>query len=249
MKKSKTMAVSVVIATATMAAVLPVCFQTAGASTSACGRSCTSPSNESAGTGEALTVSGSSVVMATASTTNSAQDWAPVAEGSVTAAVGAGVVSGKLGMLYGTDTLVEYQYAPDGVPSGQCLANTSTDPGNNSAYNVPTLTVVLARCGVTAQSLWIIDQTNAANGYLDLINAGYAAAFTYLAPNGAGADTLTSPFAEPAVLTVNSSGTVVLAPLSQIGQVVSSTQLWANYLSSAQSALAQKIAKSGAAGS
>jgi hypothetical protein len=46
---------------------------------------------------------------------------------------------------------------------------------------VPTLTVVLAQCGLTAQNLWIVDASNEANGYVDLINAGYEGLYTYLA--------------------------------------------------------------------
>jgi hypothetical protein len=110
------------------------------------------------------------------------------------------------------------------------------------------LTVVLAQCGITAQSLWILDGDNEANGYVDLINAGYEASSTYAVPtpdddnNVTDNDNnLTSPFAEPAVLTVNSSGKVVLAPLSELGGVVSSSQMWADWSSPAQSELRAKV--------
>jgi hypothetical protein len=251
MKISKT-AVSVAVVGAIAAAVLPVSLQSAGASTTACGTWCTSPSNQSAGTGEVLTVSGSSIVMAAASTTNSAQDWTAEGEGEVSTAVTAGVLSGKLDMQYSGDTLLEYQYAPNGVPSGQCLADNSNDPtiGNDSSpIYTPTLTVVLAQCGVTAQSLWIVDQNNEANGYVDLINAGYETSYSYLASNSSVFLPLTSPYAEPAVLTVNSSGKVVLAQLSEIGQTASPTQMWENFLAPSQSSLAQKIAKASTVGS
>ncbi len=46
------------------------------------------------------------------------------------------------------------------------------------------------------------------------------------------------------MLTVNGSGKVVLAPLSEIGGVVSATQMWANWASPAQPALRAKVAKS-----
>jgi len=209
----------------------------AGASTTACGGSCTSPSVQSAGTAEVLTVSGSSVTMTAASSSNSAQDWTPELEGDVANAVAAGVLSPKLNMLYSTDQLVEFQTAPNGLPSDKCLANTSTDPGNDSPFNVPTLTVVLAQCGITAASLWIVDASNETNGYVDLINAGYATAFSYLAANSGTADNLASPFAEPAVLTVNSSNQVVLAFLSELGGVVSPTQMWAAWSAPVQAAL------------
>jgi hypothetical protein len=109
---------------------------------------------------------------------------------------------------------------------------------------VPTLTVVLAKCGITAQSLWIVDPNNQVNGYADLINAGWESTYTYGAETSSDFDDLTSPFAEPAVLTVNSSGDVVLAPLSEIGGVVSPTQMWTAFTSADQSALRAKIEKS-----
>jgi hypothetical protein len=221
--------------------------RSAGASTTACGSSCTSPSVQSVGTGEVLTVSGSNVVMSAASTSNSAQDWTVEAIGTVDDAALYGVVSGKLQLQYGEGQLLEFQYAPDGVPSDQCLANTSSDVppiGGTEDWFVPTLTVVLAKCGITAQSLWIVDPNNQVNGYADLINAGWESTYTYGAETSSDFDDLTSPFAEPAVLTVNSSGDVVLAPLSEIGGVVSPTQMWTAFTSADQSALRAKIEKS-----
>ncbi len=238
-------------------AVVPVTLLStwsAGASTAACGSPCTSPSSESLGSGEALTVSGSSVVMATASTSDSTQDWTTEAEGTVANAVSAGVVSARLDMQYSTDTLVEFQYAPDGDPSDKCLANTASDAvptGDTPVWYAPTLTVVLGPCGITAQSLWIIDQdtlVNSSNGYTDLINAGYATSYTYDTP--VAANDFTSPFAEPEVLTVGSasgsggSDDVVLAPLSEIGGVVSAAQMWTAFTAADQSALRAQIDKS-----
>jgi hypothetical protein len=211
----------------------------AGASTTACGSSCTSPSVESVGTGQVLTASGTSVTMSAASGTSSGQDWTPEQEGDVANAIAAGVLSPKLNMLYSTDQLVEFQTAPNGVPSDQCIADnftSTTSLGGSLQWDTPTLTVVLAQCGVTAASLWIVDANNEANGYVDLINAGYAASFSFLAQNTAAFDNLTSPFAEPAVLTVNSSGKLVLAPLSELGGVVSPTQMWTAWSAPAQAA-------------
>jgi len=251
-KISKKATVSVAAAAAIAAGLIPLSLESAGASTTACGSWCASPSNESAVTANTLTVSGSSVVMAAASTTNSAQDWTPENEGPVSTAVTAGVLPGKLDMLYSGDTLLEYQYAPNGVPSGQCIADGDSDASINAyipPVYLPTLTVVLTQCGVTAASLWIVDGTNEANGYVDLINAGWESAYTYLASTANNDDPITSPFAEPAVLTVNSSGKVVLAQLSQIGQTVSPTQMWQDFLSPSQSSLAEKIAKASTVGS
>lgn len=229
------------VAAAVIAAAIPgsLLALSAGASTTACGSSCTSPYNQSLGTGKELAVSGFGVVMAAASTTNSAEDWTVEAEGPVSAAVSAGVLSPKLNMLYSGDSLVEYQYAPNGVPSDRCLADATGI--TTSSAEAPTLTVVLAQCGITAQTLWILDAPGS-NGYLDLINAGYAASYAYIIPESYST-LFTNPFAEPAVLTVNSGGGVVLAPLSELGGVVSPTQMWANWSAPAQAALRAKVAK------
>ena len=216
----------------------------AGASTTACGGSCTSPSVQSVGTGQVLTVSGTSVTMSAASTTSSGQDWTPQQEGDVANAVAAGVLSARLNMLYSTDQIVEFEYAPSGVPSGQCLADSytgTTITGSQSEFNVPNLSVVMAQCGVTAASVWIVDASNEANGYVDLINAGYEATYSYLAQNVGTFANFASPFAEPAVLTVNSSGKVVLTLLSELGGVVSPTQMWAAWSAPAQAALRTKV--------
>jgi hypothetical protein len=211
----------------------------AGASTTACGGSCTSPSVQSVGTGQVLTASGTSVTMAAASGSSSGQDWTPEQEGDVANAVAAGVLPPKLNLLYSTDPLVEFQTAPNGVPSDQCLADSFTTPigAGASPFFLPNLSVVTAQCGITAATLWIVDASNEANGYTDLINAGYEAGFSYLAPSSTTSENVTSPFAEPAVLTVNSSGKVVLAFLSQLGSTVSPTQMWTAWSAPAQAAL------------
>jgi hypothetical protein len=210
----------------------------AGASTTACGSSCTSPSVQSAGT--VLTVSGSSVTDSAANSSSSTQDWTPEQEGDVANAVAAGVLPAKLNMLYSTDQLVEFEYVPGGTPSDQCLADsdtTTTITGSQSPFNDPNLSVVLAQCGITAASLWIVDASNEANGFVDLINAGYETVFSYMAQNSAAVSNLTGPFAEPEVLTVNTSGKLALSFLNELGGVVSPTQMWSAWSAPAQAAL------------
>jgi hypothetical protein len=209
----------------------------AGASTTACGSSCTSPSNQSTGT--VLAVSGGSVTLSAANTTSSSQDWTPEQDGDVANAVAAGVLAPKLNMLYSTDPVIEFQTAPNGVPSDNCLADLFTTPlgAGSLPYFAPNLTVGTAQCGITAATLWIVDASNEANGFTDLINAGYEAAFSFGAPDNSTAENITSPFAEPVVLTVNSSGKVVLAPLSQLGATVAPTQMWTAWSAPAQAFL------------
>jgi hypothetical protein len=251
MRMSKTAIVSLAIGAVMVAAFVPASLPPAGASTTACGSRCTSPSNELLGTGQVLAVANlknGTVDMAAASSSNSAEDWSPLQEGSVTLAAQAGVVSARLDMNYSGDTLMEYQYAPNGTPSDDCLAD-----GYQLASpdNLPTTSVTLATCGTTAATLWILDG-NGTNGYIDLINAGYEAAYEYLAPDSVpGAITPTpayaSPFAEPAVLTASNSGDLTLAPLSEIGGVVSPSQDWANWSAPGQAQLRQAVERSAAA--
>jgi hypothetical protein len=242
MKMSKAAKVYLAVAAVIVAASVPAGLLTAGASTAsttACGSACTSPSVESLGTGEELAVSGSNVVMSAASTSNSAEDWTLMSESEVAVAVQAGVVSARLLMNYQYDTLVEFQYVPDGVPSDKCLADSTL--GTAAA---PTLTVGVAQCGITAQTLWIVDSSNySSNGYVDLINAGYETAYSYPIPGEASDTGITNAFAEPYVLAVNSSSDVVLAPLSELGGVVSPSQMWTDYTSASQSALRAKLDK------
>jgi hypothetical protein len=246
MKMSKRAKVCLAIAAvmAMVAVGVPAVLVSAGASTSAeasttaCGSSCTSPSVESLGSGEVLTTSGSSVSMSAASSSNSGQDWTVEAEGNVTAGNDAGIVSSKLMLNYQNSNLVEFQYAPNGVPSNKCLAENLPSSSELLTTTVP---VGLLQCGVSTATLWIVDQGNALSQYDDLISA-----------NGIGSCvtttitvcSLTNAFAEPGVLTVSSSGAVSVTPLSEIGGVISPGQAWTAYTAPDQSALRAAIKKS-----
>jgi hypothetical protein len=239
--------------TAVAAGAVTASLPAAVASTTACGTWCTSPYVGSQGTGEALTVSGNNVVMETASTTNTAQGWTVESENTVSNDAEFGVISDKWAMNFGSSDIYEFQYAPGGIPSDKCLADASSTEENSLAEYQPMLTVTLSQCGTTAATLWAADQNtldSESNGSTDLVNLGYEASYTFLAPNTDGDDSLTSQYAEPAVLTVTGTCTgsgsgcsVVLAPLSEIGGTVSATQLWGNYISPAQAEL-KKNAKS-----
>jgi hypothetical protein len=217
----------------------------AGASTAACGSACTSPSVLSLGTGQELTVSGSTVEMAAASSSNTGQDWTPEFYGQVSTAVQEGILPNRLMLNYSAGSLFELQYAPAGLPSNKCLADSYTGSSildEDPPFNDPNLSVVLAQCGITLATLWIVDPNINDNGYSDLINAGYQSTYSYGAENNdVDVPNLATPFAEPAVLTVNSSDQVVLAYLSEIGGVVSSSQLWTSWTSPAQAAVRKAI--------
>jgi hypothetical protein len=239
-KVSKKAAVYCAVVAATTAALVPLSLQSAGAATTACGSACVSPYNELEGTGEALAVSGNNVVLAAASTTSSAEDWTAVVEGEVSAAVGADVVNSKLAYNYGSDSMIELQYAPNGVPSDQCMAT----PSNMMNIATTTPTLILAQCGINATTLWIQDQTNASGGYDDLINANGLITCTNV-PTGTEPETctVTNAYAEGAALTANGSK-VEIAALSEVGTVVSQSQMWADFLSPSQSSALKKAATS-----
>jgi hypothetical protein len=204
-------------------------IQSASASTAACGDECSSPSNESLGSGEVLTVSGSNVEMAAASTTSSAQDWIPENEGSVSDAVNYQLISSKYAWQYSGDSVYEYQYAPDGVSSGQCLAANDTTYSTDAGLGDDTqdISVMLYPCGTSTETLWILDATGVSNGYEDLINADQEGTCT-----ASGDCSLNTPFSNPAVLTV-SGKQLVVAPITSTSGVVSATQSWANYTTAA----------------
>jgi hypothetical protein len=268
-KKPKAyLTVAAVIAALALPAGLVGASAPAGASTAACGDPCTSLSVQSEGTTEYLTVSGSSssgytVGLATASTTNDDQDFTPLSEGTVPNAVQWGVLPPRWEMNYSAGTLVEYEWAPGGDPSGQCLADgvdqatgltfdgAGVDGSGQTDYE-PDTSVTLATCSLSTQTLWIIDPFNNANvpGYDDLISAGYATDpdfDNYAAEGSLPSGNDVTPFFVPDVLTVNSSGKVVLSQLSQLGSNVSSGQMWTGYTAPDQGALRKAIAKSAAA--
>jgi hypothetical protein len=238
--------VAVIVAAAVPAGLLSA-GGSAGASTTVCGDECTSPSVQSLGTGYVLTAQGSSAgssVKLSTSTTSETTDWTIMSEGYVYNAVNAGVLSSKLNMQQTNADLIEMEYAPDGVPSDLCVANTAA-PTNLDTFENPTLAVALEPCGVTAQSLWIIDENCELDTYCDLINAGYEGSYSYLASTSNAEDEITSPFAEPEVLTASSSGALSLAPLAEIGGNVPASQAWTAYTDPDQSALRAAIRKLG----
>ena len=240
----------------------------AGASTAACGSACTSLSVESEGTSMDLTVTGSassgySVGLAAASDTNTGQDFSPVAENTVGNDSFYGFVPNKWNVLYSSGYLLEYQFAPGGIASGYCLADgvtqetvvlTPPDQTDESgiAY-VPNTSVTMAPCGISLQTVWMIDPNTQAlvgNGYTDLINMGYAVEPKYddTAAASTGAlmspptSSLVSPFAEPEVLAY-SGGKLVLQQLSEVGSTVSTSQMWTGLTASGQPELRAALAK------
>ena len=219
------------------------------ASTSACGGACFSPLNDSsgetlaAGTGTSVSPGGVScktltlaaytsgcnypVVESAVNTTSSTEDWDPMEENSVTAFASDDLLSDKLGLLYSGSEVYEYEYAPDGVPSDFCLgAFSSTTTNEETGVTTTTNSVDLQQCGQGAGTLWIADS----NTVLDGNYPGYDDLIT-------GTD---DAFSDPLVLTVSGSS-LTIAPLSELGAAISSTQLW-SLSSSAEDAIKKAAA-------
>ena len=274
------------------------------ASTTACGSSCITPLNQGLGTSETptITITGSGcpavtaagletaagessctikVAMAAATTTNAGQDWATLEEGTVDKFISDQALSPRLDIQYGSDEVVEFEAAPDGVASNLCLAlvsgaatvqqcggatsvqtesqagsetdtNSSTNSGSDSSsYDMyccddddeglvaegasdtisgstnGTVTSTSSGTDTTTTSsysgtAWILDSGNTANGYLDVIS---------------GSD---QAYSDPLVLTAASSGSLGLSSLSELGGVVTSTQMWAFEYESASAATLKK---------
>jgi hypothetical protein len=276
------------------------------AATTACGSSCTSPVNQGLGAGETptVTITGSGcpavtaaglesaagnssctikVAMAAATSANAGQDWVAMEEGTVDKFISDQALSQRLDIQYGSDEVVEFEAAPDGVASDLCLAivsgavtlqqcggatsvqtdkqtgsQTDKSSSTNSGSDTTTDNLVCCDGSYPASDLygtgavdsssgsssstdnttssgtdttttstysgtaWILDAGNTSNGYLDVIS---------------GSD---QAYSDPLVLTAASDGSLSLSSLSEVGGVVSTTQMWAFEFGSASAATLRK---------
>ena len=151
--------------------------------------------NGTASTGEAID-------LAASSDSNSAEDWYPDEIATVAALEAAGLVSSGLDQNYGNDMAYEFDYAPQGAESGLCMGVASTAADNTA--------VTLQPCGVSGDTLWIVDSADVSGGYLPLIN---------------GSDT---NFSTPYVLKAGSSATSALTTytLQVTNSTVATSQMW-----------------------
>ena len=186
----------------------------ASAATTTCGNACVSLYSQVLGSGQVLAngpkqgfpppscktrgVCGDSVTLAQASNSNSNEDFFGNNEGTVAQFAQAGLLSTNLTLHYANDSVFEFEYAPDGMPSGDCAGS----------Y----LGIVLLPCGTTNMTLFIVDSANAVNGYSELISGTTT---TFSNPM-----VLTVGTSGPRQLS--------LATLSQSGTTVSDTQMWAD---------------------
>ena len=177
-----------------------------------------------------------SIALATASSASAGQDWEPMQEpgftetGGVSLFAGAGVLSTRLSILYGSDPVVEFESVPNGVPTGLCLSATVPTTSITSPGPLPGTvggSIGLATCGSGNTTLWIVDTGNDLDvpGYTDLIS---------------GAST---NFSMPYVLTAAAGGsktTLGLSQLSEMNAQVTPGQLWTSPFGATNDAAALK---------
>jgi hypothetical protein len=188
---------------------------TAQAATTTCGNACVSLYSQMLGSGQVLAngpkegfpppgcnnskpTCGDSVMLAQAGNGNANEDFFGNNEGTVAQFAQAGLLSDNLTLHYANDSVFEFEYAPDGMASGQCVGS----------Y----LGIVLQPCGTNDKTLFIVDSANAVNGFSDLISGTTT---TFSNPM-----VLTVSTGGPRQLS--------LATLSQSGTTVSDTQMWAD---------------------
>ena len=114
-----------------------------------------------------------------------------------------GIVGPAVGLTWPSDNGYEYEYTPDGAPSGLCAGVAVT-----AANGVP---VTLQPCGVTAKTVWITLSVDTIGGYQPLIN---------------GSDTVT---AAPYVLTAGGvKGALITQQLYLVAGTFAPAQMWQN---------------------
>lgn len=129
---------------------------------------------------------GQPVIMFQSSNSDPAEDFTVSLQGQVSDFISAGLVSKAVGIHYAADFAWEFQYSPNGVPTGLCVGVASA-----TINNAP---VSLQPCGISAKTVWVTDAQNVQRGGV----------FTFpFVPLINGADT---NFSNPFVLTYPSNG-------------------------------------------
>jgi hypothetical protein len=140
---------------------------TANAATPRCGSSCSDLYSRAFGSGFVLDVlnhvgrAGQPATLARASGASQGEDFRLDDLGKVADFHVAGLISGGLSALYGSLSVYEIDYTPNGSSTGLCLG-VGTVPGVGTP-------VVLEPCGVSAKTVWIFDPEPASTGTYDAL--------------------------------------------------------------------------------
>jgi hypothetical protein len=152
----------------------------AHAATGICSNFCTDTFNAQFGKSFLLDVwrqganVGQPIILFRASNIDRAEDFTFDVQAPVSVLVGIGLLLPNVGLHYGSDIGLEFEYTPDGTPTDLCvgvLANAFSGEG-----------VTLQPCGVSSKTIWIVDSADATtvhgHTYTPLIN-GSTATFTH----------------------------------------------------------------------
>jgi hypothetical protein len=203
----RTSVATVVLAGSAIAAVETM--PAATAATPKCGSSCTALSDQASGHGYVTSVSISgldrrgqvtTIVLAGAGP-NTSEDFVRQYEGTVAQFYAAGLVSAAMDQTWPTDSVYEYEYAPGGRGSEQCIAVPSTAAAGT--------VLTLGTCGSTAAVVWVALSAASIGGYEPLIN---------------GTDSVVNT---PYVMTANGvNGALTTQQLSLVDGTLNPQQMW-----------------------
>ena len=146
---------------------------TANAATPSCGHSCIDIFSREFGTHHSpnfvLDVyqqkarAGQPIILYRTSNSDAAEDFTVAFQGTVHDFYEAGLVSAALNLHYSAFAAYEIEYSPNGVESGYCVGVGST-PFDGTP-------VALEPCGVSAETVWVVDSYDTLPGfYVPLIN-------------------------------------------------------------------------------
>ena len=180
----------------------------AGAASVAC-RSCSSLYNQKFGTADVSAVSGGTAapgqaVILAAAAPSTTEDWTVGFDGTVNDFFNAGLINATLDAQYGSDETFEFQYQPGGISSGQCLGIAS-GPAQGTK-------ITLQPCGVTVNTLWILDAADGSGGYAPYVSGSdtqYPAPFVLTASKVGGHFTTRA-------LKTNEKGVIAKAQMWQV---------------------------------
>lgn len=182
----------------------------AGAATSECGSECTTLASEQWGFSDVVSrisiprVNNTNIFLDPPSQTIN-EDFFQFYQGTVSEFYNAGYLSAAWDEDFPNYPVYEFEYAPDGVSSGSCIASAATAGEGTS--------IDLENCGMNELELWIPLPNDAQNGYDPMANGSSASASAPYVMTGATGSA-------PGVINV------VTDMLTKSGGVFNPAQMW-----------------------
>jgi hypothetical protein len=148
---------------------------------------------------------GTPITLNTAGTSNPGEDFEADVPGTVHQFYEDGLMPAGMNALYGSLDVYEFQYAPDGHQTNQCVG-VATGPAIVTE-------VTLRACGVTVKTAWIAyPRTTTSGSYFELINGATA-----------------SDFSDPYVLTTGAPGEPLFTVRLTLDTRFLRLQLWGSF--------------------